>query len=66
MNDEIIAEVWAIKEALAAKFDFNIRRMAEDIRKSEIESNAEGWKHISAPVPPLPNSTFQRTRFVHR
>jgi len=66
MNDEIIAEARAIKEALAEESGFNIRRMAEEIRKSEIQSDAEGWKHIAAPLQPLPNSAFQRTRFAHR
>ena len=55
MNDEIIVEVRAIKEALA-----------EEIRKSEAQSEAEGWKHITAPLQPLLNSAFQRTRFAHR
>lgn len=66
MNDEIIIEVRAIKEALAEKSGFDIRRIAEEIRKSEARSEAEGWKHIAAPLQPLPNSTFQRTRFTHR
>jgi hypothetical protein len=66
MNDEILAEVRAIKEALAKESDFNIRRLAEEIRKSEVQSEAEGWKHITAPLQPLPSSAFQRTRFAHR
>ena len=66
MNDEIISEVRAIKEALAAESGFDIRRIAEEIRKSEIQSEAEGWKHIPAPLQPLHNSAFQRTRFAKR
>lgn len=66
MNDEIIAEVRAIKEALAEESGFDIRRIAEEIRKSEAQSEAEGWKHIAAPLQPLPKSTFQRARFAHR
>lgn len=66
MNDEIIAEVRAIKEALAEESDFNIRRIAEEIRKSEARSEAEGWKHINAPLQPMPHSAFQRTRFAQR
>jgi hypothetical protein len=65
MNDEIIAEVRAIKEALAEESGFDIRRIAEEIRKSEAQSEAEEW-HIPAPVSPLPNSEFQRTRFARR
>lgn len=66
MNDEIINGVRAIKEALAEESGFDIRRIAEEIRKSEAQSEAEGWRHISAPLPPLPGSEFQRTRFAHR
>ena len=66
MNDEILVEVSAIKEALAGQSGFDIRRIAEEIRKSEAQSEAEGWKHIPVPLQPLPSSTFQRTRFAHR
>jgi hypothetical protein len=66
MNDEIIVEVRAIKETLAKESGFDIRRIAEEIRKSEVQSKAEGWKHITAPLSPLPDSAFQRTRFAHR
>lgn len=65
-NDEIFAEVRAIKEALAEESGFDIRRMAEEIRKSEIQSEAEGWQHVAAPLQPLPSSAFQRNRFTHR
>jgi hypothetical protein len=64
MNDEILVEVRAIKEALAEASGFDIRRIAEEIRKSEVRSGAEGWKHIAAPLQPLPESAFQRTRFA--
>ncbi len=66
MNDEIIAEVREIKEALAEESGFDIRRIAEEIRKSEVQSEADGWKHIAAPLSPLSDSAFQRTRFTHR
>ena len=66
MNDEIIVEVRAIKEALAEESGYNIRRIADEIRKSEAQSKAEGWIHIAAPLQPLPNSAFRRTRFAHR
>lgn len=66
MNDEILSELRAIKEALAGQSDFDIRRITEEIRKSEAQSEAEGWKHIHVPSQALPSSTFQRTRFAHR
>jgi len=66
VNDEIIAEVRAINKALAEESGFDIRRIAKEIRKSEIQSAAEGWKHIPAPLQPMPSSAFQRTRFARR
>lgn len=66
MNDEIITEVRAIKEALAEESGFDIRRIAEEIRKSEVQSEAEGWRHVTAPLLPLADSAFQRTRFAPR
>jgi hypothetical protein len=66
MNDEIITEVRAIKEALAEESGFDIRRIAEEIRKSEVQSEIEGWKHVTAPLSPLSDSAFQRTRFAHK
>lgn len=65
MHDEIIKEVWAIKESLAAQSGFDIRRIAEDIRQSETQSAAEGWQHIAAPQSPPPHSAFQKIRFAH-
>lgn len=64
MTDEILAEVRAIKEALAEESGFDIRRIVEEIRKSEIQSEAEGWKHVAAPLQPLPGSAIQRIRFA--
>lgn len=66
MNDEILSELRAIKESLAGQSGFDIRRIAEEIRKSEVQSEAEGWKHVNVPLQALPDSTFQRTRFAHR
>ncbi len=66
MNDEIISEVRAIKEALAEESGFDIRRLAEEIRKSEAQSEAEGWKHVTAPLSPLSDSVFQRARFAQK
>jgi hypothetical protein len=65
MHDEIIEEVWAIKESLAAQSGFDIRRIAEEIRQSETKNEAEGWQHIAAPQSPPPHSAFQQIRFAH-
>ena len=67
MNDEIIDEVRAIREAHAAKFNFDLDAIYEDIKCSEIEHTTRGAKFID-PLPTtrgLPNSLYQRIRFGH-
>lgn len=68
LNDEIIDEIRAIREAHAAKFNFDLRAIFEDLKKSEVESLAEGRRFIEPPKLPVPsNSALQRTRFArHR
>ena len=65
MRDEIIDEVRATKEALAEQFNFDVRRIYEDIKKSEIQTESEGWHYIQ-PALTLPKSAFQRARFNRR
>lgn len=65
MRDEIIDEVRSTKEALAEQFNFDVRRIYEDIKQSEIQTESEGWHHIQ-PAVTLPTSAFQRIRFTHR
>jgi hypothetical protein len=36
-RDEIVDEVRATREAYAAQFDFDIRKIAEDLKKEEAE-----------------------------
>ena len=63
MRDEILEDVQATKVTLAEQCGFDIRRIYEEIKKSEIQSAAEGWKHVM-PVPLIDGgSIFQRTRF---
>ncbi len=67
LNDEIIDEVRAIREAHAAKFNFDLWAIYEDLKKSEAERIAAGHPYVSLPAfPPMPNSAFQRTRFARR
>lgn len=67
MNDEIVDEVRAVREAHAARFDYNLRAIYEDLKKSEFEHIANGHPFIYPPtVLPAPNSTLQRTRFARR
>ena len=63
MPDEIIDEVRAIKQALAEACGFDIRRIFEDIKRSEAQTASEGWQHIQPP-PQIPPSAYRRIRFV--
>lgn len=62
MYDEIIQELWTTKENLAAQSGFDIRRIAEEIRKSEAQSETEGWRHVPAPELPLSGSVIRWAR----
>jgi len=67
LNDEIVDEVRAIREAHAAKFGYDLRAIYEDLKKSETEHIAAGHPFVSAPSAlPAPNSALQRIRFAHR
>ena len=46
LNDEIVEEIHRVREEYAAKFDHDINRMYEDIRKRQEES---GRKFVSFP-----------------
>ena len=67
LNDEIVDEVRAIREAHAAKFGYNLRAIYEDLKRSEAAHIAAGRPFIPPPsVPPEPVSAFQRTRFARQ
>jgi hypothetical protein len=67
LNDEIVDEVRAIRDAHAAKFGYNLRAIYEDLKKTEAEHIAAGHPFIAAPsVTPEPHSALQRTRFAAR
>jgi hypothetical protein len=65
LNDEVVNEVRAIREAHAAKFGYALRAIYEDLKKTEAERISAGHPSVSAPSPSAPNSAFQRTRFRH-
>ena len=66
MNDEIITEVRAIKDAIGAKFNYDLRALFEDIKRGEAELEAKGVHLIPPPPNPakLPITALQRTRFA--
>ena len=67
LNDEIVDEVRAIRDTHAAKFGYDPRAIYEDLKKSEAEHIAAGHPFLPPPsLPPVPNSSLQRTRFAHR
>lgn len=66
LNDEVVDEVRAIREAHASKFGYDLRAIYADLEKSESERIANGHPYVLPPSePPAPNSALQRTRFAH-
>jgi hypothetical protein len=68
MNDEIIAEVRAVKDAIGAKFNYDLRALYEEIKRGEAELQAKGIKLVTPPSDSeiLPASALQRSRFLRR
>lgn len=66
MNDEIIDEIRAIREAHATKFNFDLDAIYEDIKRSETEHVIRGAKFVDPPpaTPGIPHSVYQRIRFT--
>jgi len=40
MKDEIIEQVWRIKDAMAKKYHYDVRALAKDLQKRERSSTA--------------------------
>jgi hypothetical protein len=53
LNDEIVNEVRAVREAHAAKFNYDLRAIYEDFKKSEAEHLADGHAFVEPPISPL-------------
>ncbi len=68
MNDEIIAEVRAIKDAIGAKFNYDLRALFEEIKRGEAELQAKGIHLVPPPTDPasLSNSALQRGKARRR
>ena len=66
MNDEIISEVRFIKDDIAAKFNYDLRALFEEIKCGEKKLLAKGIQLIPPPINIIPSSALQRNRFAHR
>jgi len=67
LNDEVVDEVRAIRDAHAARFNYDLRAIYADLKKSEAERIAAGHSFIAPPsAPPVPDSALQRSRFARR
>jgi hypothetical protein len=68
LTDEIVDEIHAVRQQHAARFDFDIDRIIDDLRVGQEKHAAEGWPLRQAPDTPLvnPNAALQRSRFARR
>lgn len=68
MNDEIMREVHAIKDAIGAKYGNDLDALFKEIQLGEARLKAAGVDIVPPPANPsnLPNTALQRTRFAHR
>jgi hypothetical protein len=67
LNDDIVAEVRAIREAHASRFNCDLRAIYEDLKQSEAARIASGHPYIAPPAtPPGPHVVTQRVRFARR
>lgn len=64
MNDEIITELRATKERLAADANFDIKKLIERIRSEEHASAAQGRVIMQPPPSSTARSEFQQIRFA--
>jgi len=68
MTDEIMMEVHAIKDAIAAKYGNNLDALLKEIQLGEARLKAAGIQVLDPPVnlTNLPVTALQRMRFAHR
>ena len=68
MNDEIMREVHAIKDAIGARYGNDLDALFKEIQLGEASLKAAGVEIVPPPANPsnLPNTALQRTRFAHR
>ena len=57
-TDPIIAEVWAIRQAYAARFDYDVEAIFRDIRARQ---EASGRDYVQLPARPAVSGDEDRT-----
>lgn len=66
LNDEIVDEVRAVREAHAAKFGYDLRAIYADLKCSETARVAAGHPSVAPPSESsVPTPALQRVRFGH-
>jgi len=65
LTDEIVDEVRAARQAHAEKFNYDLRAIYKDLKKSETARIAAGHPFVPSSSP-MPNTAFRRIRFAHR
>lgn len=65
MNDEIVDEVRAVRQAHAARFNYDLKAIFADIQRGEAELQKMGFKLIIPPAQhtDLPESPSRQIRF---
>ncbi len=64
-TDETIDELHTVRLAHAARFDFDVARIIDDLRASERSRTEQGWPLVQAsPATSSPDRAFQRIRFA--
>ncbi len=68
MNDEIMQEVHAIKDALAKKYGHDLNALLVNLTENEAKLASAGFRIVPAPVSgvQLAGSALQRSRLVRR
>ena len=67
LNDDIVDEVRAIRDTHAARFNYDLRAIYEDLKKSEAERIAAGHPYITpSTMPPALKLGFRHSRFAYR
>jgi hypothetical protein len=65
LNDDVVDEVRAVREAHAARFNYDLRAIYDDLKKSETARIAAGHPFVLPPSHSETPSAFRGVRFAH-